>query len=294
MLSIITCLTGKQRLLAVLVCVKRSGSRKQHWTLRWQALHFLIACHFLETIMKKLPSLRTILTLLALTVAASGCAKWYKTESKPNLSGRVSGSVIYRERIALPPDAKIVVSLEDVSRADASAVFIAQQTLRPSGQVPIQFDLRYIPSAIDLRHRYNLRAVILDNRDELMWTSTEAYPVNFNEPEKPISIMVQRVSNPVAANAPKSNIAAFKCDELEFIAKFPNNDKVEIMLAGRTITLPHVISGSGARYSDGSTTFWNKGNEALFEMNGVNYKGCKTDPLPPPPATAPSPQAKSK
>ena len=68
-------------------------------------------------------------------------------------------------------------------------------------------------------------------------------------------------------------------------------DRVEIMLAGRTITLPNVISGSGARYSDGSTTFWNKGNEALFEMNGVSYKGCKTDPLPTP---APSPQAKRK
>ncbi len=244
--------------------------------------------------MKNLHTLRTILALLALTVAASGCAKWYKSESKPSLSGRVSGTVTYRERIALPPDAKIIVSLEDVSRADASSIFVAQQTLRPSGQVPIPFELRYIPSAIDLRHRYSLRAVILDSRDELMWTSTESYPVNFGEPDKAFNILLQRVSNPVAAEAPKSNIAAFKCDDIEFIAKFPNNDKVEIMLAGRTVILPHVISGSGARYSDGSTTFWNKGNEALFEMNGVSYKGCKTDPLPAPAAPAPSPQAKGK
>jgi membrane-bound inhibitor of C-type lysozyme len=28
-----------------------------------------------------------------------------------------------------------------------------------------------------------------------------------------------------------------------------------------------VISGSGARYSDGKTTFWNKGNEVLLEVN---------------------------
>lgn len=32
-------------------------------------------------------------------------------------------------------------------------------------------------------------------------------------------------------------------------------------------TLPHVISGSGARYSDGSVTFWNKGDSA-FVMRG--------------------------
>ena len=111
-----------------------------------------------------------------------------------------------------------------------------------------------------------------------MWTSTESYPVLFNEPEKPLTIMLQRVAQTVA---PKTNtVAAFKCDELEFIAKFTNTDKVEILLAGRTLTLPHVISGSGARYSDGSTTFWGKGNEALFEMNGISYQGCKTDPLP--------------
>jgi putative lipoprotein len=41
-----------------------------------------------------------------------------------------------------------------------------------------------------------------------------------------------------------------------------------------------VISGSGARYTDGVTTFWSKGDTALFEMNGVSYKGCKADPLP--------------
>ncbi|MES2026344.1 MAG: YbaY family lipoprotein [Pseudomonadota bacterium] len=221
-------------------------------------------------------SFRSVLTLLALSMLVTACAQ-FKSEKTAPLSGRVSGSVIYKERIALPPDAKIVVTLEDVSFADKSSTFIAQQTLRPTGQVPIPFDLRYIPSAIDLRHRYVVRAVILDNQDALMWTSTESYPVLFNEPEKPLTIMLQRVAETVT---PKSNaVAAFKCDDLEFIAKFPNTDKVEILLAGRTLTLPHVISGSGARYSDGSTTFWGKGNEALFEMNGISYKGCKTDPL---------------
>ncbi|MNR88164.1 Membrane-bound lysozyme inhibitor of C-type lysozyme precursor [compost metagenome] len=240
---------------------------------------------------------RTIITLLVLSVAATGCAKWFKSENKPSLSGRVTGTVTYRERIALPPDAKIIVSLEDVSRVGASSIFIAQQTLRASSQVPIAFDLRYIPSAIDLRNRYSVRAVILDNRDELLWTTTESYPVNFKEADQPFNLMLQRVGNPMANHpaynaldkSARPNVAAFKCDELEFIAKFPSDDKVEILLAGRTIVLPHVISGSGARYSNGSTTFWNKGNEALFEMNGVSYKGCKTDPLSEAPTTPAAP-----
>lgn len=42
------------------------------------------------------------------------------------------------------------------------------------------------------------------------------------------------------------------------------------------IALPRVISGSGARYSDGYTTLWNKGDEVMLESGSLNVKGCKT------------------
>jgi putative lipoprotein len=34
------------------------------------------------------------------------------------------------------------------------------------------------------------------------------------------------------------------------------------------VTLPQVAAASGARYSDGVSTFWNKGNEAMLELDG--------------------------
>ena len=224
---------------------------------------------------------RLLTTILTLTLLLGGCAvkKLWSGNDGPALSGRVTGTVTYRERIALPSDAKIVVSLEDVSRKDVSGTFVGSQTLRPKGQVPIAFDLRYIPSAIDRRHSYAMRAMIVDARDEVLWTSTESYPVLFNQPEQPIAITVERVVNPNAQTLPAQNtITGFKCDDFAFIAKFLDS-KVEIALAGRTLTLPQVISGSGARYSDGATTFWNKGDTALFEMNGVSYKNCIADPV---------------
>lgn len=224
----------------------------------------------------------SLIALLAACLLATGCAKKLKQDNLPALSGNVTGTVIYRERIALPPDSKIIVNLEDVSRADKSGIFIAQQTLRPGVQVPAPFNLRYIPSAINRSHRYAVRASILDSQDELLWTSTEAHPVLFNEADKPLTIMVERVVNANTVVPPLARKGvAFKCDEIEFIAKFEAN-KVQILLAGRSLTLPQVISGSGARYADGSTTFWNKGNTALLEMNGISYKGCKTDTLPTP------------
>jgi MFS superfamily sulfate permease-like transporter len=41
---------------------------------------------------------------------------------------------------------------------------------------------------------------------------------------------------------------------------------VNVRFAGRELRLPHVIYGSGARYSDGKTTFWNKGDSVLMEV----------------------------
>ena len=61
--------------------------------------------------------------------------------------------------------------------------------------------------------------------------------------------------------------ARFDCDTLALTATF-HEDRVVIELPERSITLPHVVSASGARYSDGPVTFWNKGREASFEMDG--------------------------
>lgn len=50
---------------------------------------------------------------------------------------------------------------------------------------------------------------------------------------------------------------------------------VTVTLPDGTVALPQVESASGARYGDGTTTFWNKGNEALVEVNGETvYENC--------------------
>jgi membrane-bound inhibitor of C-type lysozyme len=62
---------------------------------------------------------------------------------------------------------------------------------------------------------------------------------------------------------------AFRCpDGRSVLAQFePKDEVVGVRFDGRDLRLPHVISGSGARYSDGKTTFWNKGRSALMEVD---------------------------
>jgi membrane-bound inhibitor of C-type lysozyme len=69
---------------------------------------------------------------------------------------------------------------------------------------------------------------------------------------------------------------AFRCPgDQQFVAVFePDLDSVVINLRGERTRLPHVPAASGAKYSDGSTTFWSKDDEALLELPGESYRDC--------------------
>lgn len=78
-------------------------------------------------------------------------------------TAQVTGTIAYRERIALPPAAVISVKLVDVSRADAPAVVLSEQRIEAAGkQVPFPFSIAYDPAGIDPRMSYAVQARIED------------------------------------------------------------------------------------------------------------------------------------
>lgn len=90
----------------------------------------------------------------------------------------LSGEVFYRPRIALPPGAVVYVRLDDVSRADAPATTLAEQTIPTEGhQVPLPFSLRYDAAQVEPRHRYAIRAEIRGPGGALLWTTDAVHPV---------------------------------------------------------------------------------------------------------------------
>ncbi len=114
--------------------------------------------------------------------------------------GTVSGTVAYRERIALPPDAAIAVKLQDVTLQDAPAKTIAESLFAPGGkQVPIPFQLTYQQSDINPAHTYQVRADIsVDGK--LMFTSTTAYPAITRGAPSQVAIMLQQ-AQPAATSS---------------------------------------------------------------------------------------------
>ncbi|MGB6118961.1 MAG: YbaY family lipoprotein [Mesorhizobium sp.] len=114
---------------------------------------------------------------------------------------RLSGNVFYRERMALPPSARIEVSLVDVSLADAPSRVIARTSFRARGSAPFNYELRYDSDDISRRRRYALQARITDG-DRLLFISTTSNPV-FTGGRDNTDIRVERVSAPEAPSGPR-------------------------------------------------------------------------------------------
>jgi len=112
----------------------------------------------------------------------------------------VTGSVTYRERIALPPSAVVKVRLVDVSRADAPAIMLGEQVIKAAGrQVPFAFDIAYDPRRIDERFSYAVQARIEDEDGRLRFISDRRYPVLTRGAGQHVDLVL----GAVAALAPK-------------------------------------------------------------------------------------------
>jgi putative lipoprotein len=119
-------------------------------------------------ILKHLGTLTLIMLTLGACTGSSGTTQTEITE--------VSGTITYRERMALTADAEVDIKLLDVSLADASSVELASTVITNPGQVPISFKLEFNPAEIEERKTYVIRADIRD-RGRRMFTTDTSYPV---------------------------------------------------------------------------------------------------------------------
>jgi putative lipoprotein len=93
-----------------------------------------------------------------------------------NQQDKIQGSVTYRERIALPPNAQLEIVLADVSLADAPYKAIAEKKIIPAGQVPILFELNYDPNKIMPNYTYAVMARITED-GKLLFINDQSYQV---------------------------------------------------------------------------------------------------------------------
>jgi len=88
----------------------------------------------------------------------------------------VTGNVVYRQRIALPENAEITVSIVDVSLADAPAPVLATQVIH-GGQVPIPFELTLDLSTARTNALLSIGARI-ESDGQLIWITDMVTPID--------------------------------------------------------------------------------------------------------------------
>jgi putative lipoprotein len=91
------------------------------------------------------------------------CQLVEQSSTQPSSTGVVSGTVSYRERVALPGDAVVEIQLAEMPAGDARerASLIAEQKISLQGkQVPVPFELKFDPAKINPARVYGLHARI--------------------------------------------------------------------------------------------------------------------------------------
>lgn len=160
-------------------------------------------------------------TALSLTLA--GCASQHTTpgqeapantsasQSGPAITGpNVSGTVNISQRIALPPDAVLTVTLSDASMSDAPSRVISQNVARTGGkQAPFTFILPYNPQDIQPNARVILSAAVTVNGQMTFITDSVKEVVNRGQGTRADLQLVPVASVPVttkpAGLGPMSN-----------------------------------------------------------------------------------------
>lgn len=129
-----------------------------------------------------------------------------QTPTTTNQFSSVSGTVSYRERIALPPDALVIVQLQEVSKEDAAPVAIGQQIIPTQRrQVPFSFEIVYNQQTINPQNTYTVQArIIVDNR--VRFINTTSYPVITNGNPNKVEIVLNSVGS---SPQPKSVFSRF-------------------------------------------------------------------------------------
>lgn len=177
------------------------------------------------------------------------------------------GTVTFRERMALPPNARLVVTLSDVSRQDVAATAIAETTfVVGTQQVPIMFVLPYDSARIDPSHRYAVRATILTG-GQLMFSTDSAYHVITMGSPAEVEVHLVRASGGTVQTPPALQGTSWRLEEID---GRPVLDQVEATL--EFLDSARVAGGASCNRFFGSVQI--SGDSITFGQMGATQMAC--------------------
>ncbi len=188
----------------------------------------------------------------------------------------ITGHVSYRERIALLPGAFVRVVLIREGTNTEPPLEMAEQIFHPTGQVPFTYRLKFKPEDIHSGFRYVIKGQIFSEDERLLFASKTPVALEPLGPEREIHLPLIRV--PVTHQSHMKPVTAavsrvFQCGDFAFGTR-TGIGEIALYLPEGVLVLSQVRSASGARYEEGDTLFWMKGEKAMLSYKGVLYSQC--------------------
>ncbi|TCM84581.1 META domain-containing protein [Rhodovulum steppense] len=171
----------------------------------------------------------------------------------------ITGSLIYRERIALPPDAEILLELRD----GAGALVETAQHPTDGAQVPLPFALDG-PAGTDLTLRAALRL-----GGEIRWLS-DAVEIEAGEDAVEAGALM------LTGFRPMGFASTMNCGELVVELGFVG-EGARLRIGGQYVDLVQEVTASGAKFvaeGDPDTWIWTKGDAATLSLHGSEFPEC--------------------
>lgn len=144
---------------------------------------------------RKLASGALIALALGATCSQATEAAKNTAASTMSIPAVITGTLSYRERIALTPGSEAFVQLLDAATADVPTKVVAEQRIAITGQIPIEFRLDYDAVQIDPKHTYTVSARITNEGKLLFQTDTANYVITRGSPGH-VELVLKKATNP--------------------------------------------------------------------------------------------------
>lgn len=137
------------------------------------------------------------LLTLALAITSAYAAEAAKTPAASTMTipAMVTGTLSYRERIALAPGSEAVVQLLDTAPTGTPVKVIAEQRIAITGQIPVEFRLDYDAVQIDPKNSYTVSARIENGGKLLFSTDTANHVITRGSPGH-LELVLKKPANP--------------------------------------------------------------------------------------------------
>jgi len=207
--------------------------------------------------------------LVVAIVAIGACSHPSQSAPDSGVASAVTGTVGYQQRVSLPADAVVELSVVDAAAADSTSRVLATATVSAAGrQLPLPFSVPFDASRVRKQHLYTLRADIRSGSEMLFTTDIARAVITQGNPTN-VDLLLTRVD-------PEASTASNELPGTSWVLQDLAGDGI---VAGTHVTLD--FSANGRATGNGScnryfATVEISGSSIRFGAVGATRMACAT------------------